>query len=426
MANALYHTLGCKLNFAETATIAAMLAERGIGRYTEGTPGQPDLVVVNTCSVTGQADHKGRNLIRRLHRTHPDAAIVVTGCFAQLKPEEISSLPGVVLIAGNDRKDLIAKYVEQWLEDRQKRIEVVPITSMRPFTSAGERGDRTRYFLKVQDGCDYWCSYCTIPKARGRSRSPRIARIVEQARKAASDGVREVVLTGVNIGDFGKGTDETFYDLVRALDSPAVGIDRYRISSIEPNLLTPEIIDYVAGSPHFMPHFHIPLQSGSDSVLKLMRRRYDTELFASRIKLIRERIPDAFIGVDLIVGARGETVDEFEKSRNFCNDLDINHLHVFPYSERPGTAALTIKPIVPEDEKRRRAHIMGKISNEHQQRFAKKFIGREMPVLVENEAGLGFTPNYLRVKVPDAAANRIVNVRLGQCDENFIFDATIV
>lgn len=426
MANALYHTLGCKLNFAETATIAAMLAERGIGRYTEGTPGRPDLVVVNTCSVTGQADHKGRNLIRRLHRTHPDAAIVVTGCFAQLKPEEISSLPGVVLIAGNDRKDLIAKYVEQWLEDRQKRIEVVPITSMRPFTSAGERGDRTRYFLKVQDGCDYWCSYCTIPKARGRSRSPRIARIVEQARKAASDGVREVVLTGVNIGDFGKGTDETFYDLVRALDSPAVGIDRYRISSIEPNLLTPEIIHYVAGSPHFMPHFHIPLQSGSDSVLKLMRRRYDTELFASRIKLIRERIPDAFIGVDLIVGARGETVDEFEKSRNFCYDLDISHLHVFPYSERPGTAALTIKPIVPEDEKRRRAHIMGEISNEHQKRFAKKFIGREMPVLVENEAGLGFTPNYLRVKVPDAAANRIVNVRLGQCDENFIFDATIV
>lgn len=426
MSKALYHTLGCKLNFAETATISAMLAERGIGRYTEGTSGHPDLIVVNTCSVTGQADHKGRNLIRRLHRTHPNAAIVVTGCFAQLKPDEVADLPGVELVAGNDRKDLIAEYVEKWLADRQKRIEVVPITSMRPFTFAGERGDRTRYFLKVQDGCDYWCSYCTIPKARGRSRSPRIAEIVAQARKAAADGVREVVLTGVNIGDFGKGTDETFFDLVRALDAPGVGIDRYRISSIEPNLLTPEIIDYVSSSEHFMPHFHIPLQSGSDAVLKLMRRRYDTELFASRIRLIREKIPDAFIGVDLIVGARGETTEEFEKSRTFCNSLDISHLHVFPYSERPGTAALAIKPIVPEDEKRRRAHIMGEISKEHQMRFARRFSGREMPVLVENEAGLGFTPNYLRAKVPGAASNKVVNVRLGECDDNFIFDATIV
>lgn len=424
MSKALYHTLGCKLNFAETATIAAMLADRGIDRYTEGGPGNPDLVVVNTCSVTGQADHKGRNLIRRLHRTYPDADIVVTGCYAQLKPEEVAGLPGVALVAGNDRKDLIAEYIERWLIDRQKRIDVVPISCMRPFTSAGERGDRTRYFLKVQDGCDYWCSYCTIPKARGRSRSPRIAELVRQAREAADAGVREIVLTGVNIGDFGKGTDENFFDLIRALDAPEVGIDRYRISSIEPNLLTPEIIEYVAHSKHFMPHFHIPLQSGSDAVLALMRRRYDTALFASRIHMIRNKIPDAFIGVDLIVGARGETAEEFEKSREFCNSLDISHLHVFPYSERPGTAALTIKPVVPEDEKHRRAHVMGDISNQHQKRFSERFVGRTMPVLVENEAGLGFTSNYLRVRVPGGTPNTIVNVRLERCDDNQLFDAT--
>lgn len=423
MPEALFHTLGCKLNFAETATIASMMAEQGISRFVEGPGRHPDIVLVNTCSVTGQADHKGRNLIRRLHRAHPNAAIVVTGCFAQLKPEEVASLPGVELVAGNDRKDLIAKYITSWLEQHRKRIEVVPITEMRAFTPAGERGDRTRYFLKVQDGCDYWCSYCTIPKARGRSRSPGIEEILQQARKAARDGVREIVLTGVNIGDFGKGTSQGLIDLIRALDDEEIGIDRYRISSIEPNLLTPQIIEHVAASERFMPHFHIPLQSGSDNVLALMRRRYDTQLFASRIDMIRRAIPDAFIGVDLIVGARGETAEEFERSRAFCESLDISHLHVFPYSERPGTAALQIKPVVPEDEKRRRAHIMGEVSTQHQRSFAARFQGSVMPVLVENEAGVGFTPNYLRVKVPDATPNTIVPVKLGGFDDEFIFNA---
>ncbi|MDE5804806.1 MAG: MiaB/RimO family radical SAM methylthiotransferase, partial [Paramuribaculum sp.] len=331
---ALYHTFGCKLNFAETATLASMLAERGLAQAEKGE--RPDLIIVNSCSVTELADKKCRQMIRSWARRYPQVPIVVTGCYAQLKPQEVAALPGVVLVAGNDRKLKIADYVDRWLRDGVSRTEITLTKEIREFTPSCSRGDRTRYFLKVQDGCDYFCSYCTIPYARGRSRSGSIESLVAQAEAVAAEGGKEIVITGVNIGDFGKGTDRTFFDLIRSLDE-VDGIERYRISSIEPNLLTDEMIEWVAGSKRFMPHFHIPLQNGNDEVLRLMRRRYDTALFRHRIETIRRHIPDAFIGVDLIVGARGETRELFEASRDFIDSLDITRLPIFPYSERPGT-----------------------------------------------------------------------------------------
>ena len=325
---ALFHTFGCKLNFSETSTIAKLFAEKGIRRVSTGE--KPDIIVVNTCSVTEVADKKCRQQIRSFAKKYPDATIIVTGCYAQLKSDEIAAIDGVDIVAGNDKKLILTEFLDNWLQNKETTTYVTPTRDIREFSPSCSRGDRTRYFLKVQDGCDYWCTYCTIPMARGRSRSGTVAQIVEQAEKVAKEGGKEIVITGVNIGDFGKRTDETFFDLVKALDE-VEGIERYRISSIEPNLLTDEIIEFVAKSKRFMPHFHVPLQSGSDAVLKLMHRHYDTVLFRHKMETIKKVMPDAFIGVDLIVGARGETDEEYENSRRFIESLPISRLHVFTY-----------------------------------------------------------------------------------------------
>ncbi len=424
-AKALFHTFGCKLNFAETSTIAKTLAAKGIRRVSTGET--PDIIVVNTCSVTEVADKKCRQALHRFASKYPEAVIVVTGCYAQLKSHEIAEIPGVDIVVGTDQKLAISEYIDKWYADRQKCREVTPAKDIRAFHPSCSGEDRTRYFLKIQDGCDYWCSYCTIPMARGRSRSGSIDEIVGQARKVAEDGGREIVLTGVNIGDFGKGRDDTFFDLIKELDK-VDGIERYRISSIEPNLLTDDIIDWVASSRRFMPHFHIPLQAGSDEVLSLMRRHYDTALFRHRIERIREVMPDAFIGVDLIVGARGETEELFRKSYDFVDSIDISRLHVFPYSERPGTKALGIDGIVSQADKHKRTCRMLSLSENKLNAFMARFIGTTRKVLPEEpkvgKPMFGFTDNYLRVQMsPDPSLyNTIVPVRLDSAvpDEELI------
>ncbi len=416
---ALYHTFGCKLNFAETASLSALFAERGVRTAARGE--KPDIIVVNTCSVTEVADKKCRQTIRSLHKRYPEAPILVTGCYAQLKPAEVAALDGVAVVAGTNHKLDMVQYLDRWLETGSAMTVVPEAASLRDFMPSCSRGDRTRFFLKVQDGCDYWCSYCTIPRARGRSRSGSIDMLVGQAEQAAAQGGKEIVLTGVNIGDFGKGTSETFLDLIRQLDT-VTGIERYRISSIEPNLLTDEIIDWCATSRAFMPHFHVPLQCGSDAVLQLMRRHYDTALFRHKMERIRQAMPDAFIGVDLIVGARGETPELFEESKAFVESLDISRLHVFPYSERPGTSALRLDGAVSPEQKRDRDRAMLRVSDAKLQAFSERFIGTTRPVLLEHpvKGGMmaGFTDNYLRVNVPAPASmtNAIVNVRLDSLD----------
>ena len=404
---ALFHTLGCKLNFAETSTVARMFAEKGIRRITPGET--PDFIIINSCSVTDLADKKCRQAIRSLNRRFPDAAIVVTGCYAQLKSDEVAALPGVKIVAGIDRKLELCEFVERWTAEHQPLSYIGDARDIRSFMPSCSRGDRTRYFLKVQDGCDYWCTYCTIPKARGRSRSGTIGQIVDQAHQVAAEGGKEIVITGVNIGEFGKGRDDNFLDLIKDLDK-VDGIERYRISSIEPNLLTDDIIEFVAGSRRFMPHFHIPLQSGSDEVLRLMRRHYDTATFASKIETIRQVMPDAFIGVDLIVGARGETDERFAASKSFIESLDISRLHVFTYSERPGTRALEIDHIVSQEEKHRRTRQMLAVSERKLDGFTRRFAGTERAVLLEHpRAGhplSGFTDNYLKVEIDGIAPDR--------------------
>ena len=412
-----FHTLGCKLNFAETSTIARIFAERGIRRAQPGEV--PDICVVNTCSVTELADKKCRQTIRRLAHRYPDAVIVVTGCYAQLKKDEVAAIDGVDIVLGSEQKMEISAYLDRWLATRKPQVEVTPAKDIRAFSPSCSRGDRTRYFLKVQDGCDYFCSYCTIPFARGRSRSGSIESLVAQAREVAAEGGKEIVITGVNIGDFGKNTGESFIDLVRALDA-VEGIERYRISSIEPDLLTDEIIDFCARSRAFMPHFHIPLQCGSDTVLRLMRRHYDSALFAHKVEMIKRLIPDAFIGGDLMVGTRGETEELFEESRRFVDGLDITRLHVFPYSERPGTLALrTIDHVVDQHTKSVRAGKMIALSDRKLRAFMQQYAGTVRPVLFEQpQPGMpmhGFTDNYIRVEVsdaPEALVNTVANVRL--------------
>lgn len=424
---ALFHTFGCKLNFAETSTVARMFAEEGITRVGPGDT--PDVIVINTCSVTELADKKCRQAIRSFHRRYPGAAILVTGCYAQLKPSEVASLPGVAVVAGNDRKNRLPEFLHEFVNSRKPASDVVPTPKLLAFNPSCSQDDRTRHFLKIQDGCDYYCTYCTIPAARGRSRSGTIASIVAQAEKAAANGAKEIVITGVNIGDFGRrtadesgliaidGPRETFLDLIRHLDT-IEGIERYRISSIEPNLLTDEIIEFCASSRRFMPHFHIPLQSGSDEVLRLMHRHYDTALFRHKIERIRQLIPHAFIGVDLIAGARGETEEEFAKSRDFVVSLPITRLHIFPYSERPGTKALEIGHVVSQQEKHRRVNEMLHVSERKMEAFARQFLGTVRPVLLERgrpgEPMSGFTDNYLKVSVdaPHNLDNTIVPVRL--------------
>ena len=399
---AAYYTLGCKLNFAETSTIGKVLAEQGVRKARPGE--KADICVVNTCSVTELADKKCRQAIRRIGKQHPGAFIVVTGCYAQLKPEEVSHIEGVDLVLGAEQKlDLL-----MYLDDLKKREEGGAIIAsrtkdIRTFSPSCSADDRTRHFLKVQDGCDYFCSYCTIPFARGRSRNGTIASMVKQAEEVASNGGKEIVLTGVNIGDFGKSTGETFIDLIRALDE-VEGIVRYRISSIEPNLITDEAIDFVACSRRFAPHFHIPLQSGSDEVLKLMRRRYDTILFRHKIEKIKEVMPHAFIGVDVIVCTRGETDTCFEEARTFIESLDISQLHVFSYSERPGTQALKIDHVVDPKTKHARSQQLLDISDRKLHAFYEAHIGQKANVLFEQtrKGGMmhGFTENYIKVEIP--------------------------
>lgn len=413
---AVYYTLGCKLNFSETSTIGRMLQEAGVRTARRGE--KADICVVNTCSVTEVADKKCRQAIHRLVRQHPGAFVVVTGCYAQLKPEDVAKIDGVDVVLGAEQKKDLLKYLGNLQKHGAGEAHTSALKDIRSFVPSCSRGDRTRFFLKVQDGCDYFCSYCTIPFARGRSRNGSIASIVEQAQQAVAEGGKEIVLTGVNIGDFGRSTGETFFDLVKALDG-VEGVERYRISSIEPNLLTDEIIDFVAQSRRFMPHFHIPLQAGCDEVLKLMRRRYDTALFASKIERIRMRMPDAFIGVDVIVGTRGETEEYFERSYDFLSGLDVTQLHVFSYSERPGTQALKIDYAVPPQEKHRRSQRLLELSDGKLRAFYARHIGQTVPVLLEHsKPGMpmhGFTPNYIRVEVPhdDTLDNQVVPVRLG-------------
>ena len=418
---AVYYTLGCKLNFSETSTIGKILKEAGIRTARKGE--KADICVINTCSVTEVADKKCRQAIHRLVKNHPGAFVVVTGCYAQLKPEQIAAIDGVDLVLGAEQKGKLVEYLDGLVKRGKGEAIVSAFKDIRSFAPSCSRGDRTRYFLKVQDGCDYFCSYCTIPFARGRSRNGSIENIVAQAKQAADEGGKEIVITGVNIGDFGKSTGESFFELIQQLDK-VEGIERYRISSIEPNLLTDEIIDFVAQSRAFMPHFHIPLQSGSDEVLKLMRRRYDTSLFAHKIQKIKEIMPHAFIGVDVIVGARGETEEYFNQAYNFLKGLDVTQLHVFSYSERPGTQALKIDHVVSPDEKHRRSQMLLALSDEKTRAFYASHIGKEAVVLMEkSKSGTpmhGFTDNYVRVELPhdNSLDNQLLRVRMGDFNED--------
>lgn len=421
---AVYYTLGCKLNFSETSTFGKMLAEMGVVTAPKGA--NADLVIINTCSVTEVADHKCRQAIHRMVREHPNAFVVVTGCYAQLSPDTIAKIDGVDLVLGNNEKAHLIQFLsEKWSEgDSSSHLHehfTVKTKDIRSFAPSCSRGNRTRYFLKVQDGCDYFCTYCTIPYARGNSRNPTIGSLVEQARQAVAEGGKEIVLTGVNIGDFGKTTGEKFLDLVKRLDD-VEGISRFRISSLEPDLISNELIEFCAKSRAFVPHFHIPLQSGSDTVLKLMHRHYDTSLFADRIQYIKGVMPDAFIGVDVMVGCRGETPDCFEETYSFIDRLDVTQLHVFPYSERPGTAALKIDYVVSDADKRERSRRLLALSDRKIHEFYARHIGRDMEVLFERasrgRAMHGFTENYIRVELPPSMAreeydNQLMVVRLG-------------
>jgi len=422
-----YFTLGCKLNFSETSTFGKMLGEMGV--VTAHKDEQADLCLINTCSVTDVADHKCRQAIHRLVRENPEAFVVVTGCYAQLEPEKISKIEGVDLVLGSNEKANLIQFLSEAFVKRDSLAErddvamyrTVKTKDIKTFAPSCSRGNRTRYFLKVQDGCDYFCTYCTIPYARGFSRNPTIASLVAQAEEAVREGGKEVVLTGVNIGDFGKTTGEKFLDLVKALDA-VEGVQRYRISSLEPDLLSDELIDYCAQSRAFMPHYHIPLQSGSDTVLKLMHRHYDRQLFADKIHRIKEVMPDAFIGVDVMVGCRGETPECFEETYDFLNVLDVTQLHVFPYSERPGTSALNIPYVVSDKDKRERSRRLLDLSDQKTHAFYERYIGAEAEVLFEKatrgRAMHGFTKNYIRVELSPADAkpeydNELIKGTLG-------------
>lgn len=426
-----YFTLGCKLNFSETSTFGQMLQEMGV-RTADKTE-KADLCLINTCSVTEVADSKCRQAIRKMVKENPDSFVIVTGCYAQLEAETVAKIEGVDLVLGSNEKANLIDYLSNaWSNQLNKsdikeekhghcgEFHAVRTKDIKTFQHSCSKGNRTRYFLKVQDGCNYYCTYCTIPFARGNSRNPSIASLVEQARKAAAEGGKEIVITGVNIGDFGQTTGERFIDLVKALDS-VEEIKRYRISSLEPDLIDEELIEYCAKSRAFMPHFHIPLQSGSDSVLKLMHRHYDTQLFIDKIQLIKRLMPDAFLGIDVMVGTRGETPEYFEETYRLLDSLPVTQLHVFPYSERPGTAALKIPYVVDAKDKKKRSQRLLDMSDEKTQAFYASHIGQEKEVLFEKaprgKAMHGFTDNYVRVELPAAQSkeeydNEIMMVRL--------------
>lgn len=411
-----YLSLGCKLNFAETSSIGRIMSDAG---YRKIKPGEtPDVCIINTCSVTDTADKKSRQAINRLIKKYPDSKIVVTGCYAQLKPGEISHIPGVDLILGANEKFDIPGHLEEIQKGMPPTVLTSKLSDIKKFKPSFSRDDRTRYFLKVQDGCDYYCTYCTIPMARGRSRNGSISEMVDMACQIAAEGGHEIVLTGVNIGDYGKTTGESFIDLLKALDE-VEGIERFRISSIEPNLLTHEIIDFVVSSKKIAPHFHIPLQSGCDELLSLMQRKYNTALFRDRIEYIKSKLPHAFIGIDVIVGSRGETQELFEKEFEFINSLDFSQLHIFSYSERPGTKALSIDHVVSSHDKKLRHIKLQDLSDRKWNDFYNRFTGTTSHVLFEHSVsdGLmhGFTDNYIRVEAlyDKDLINKIVKVKLG-------------
>lgn len=413
-----FHTLGCKLNYSETSTLSRTLQASGfVQKEFEDTA---DVYVINTCSVTENADKECRQLVRRIQRRAPESFVVITGCYAQLKPKEIAEIEGVHLVLGAAEKFNIAQHLQDLTKGDSARICSCDIEEVNGFHSSYSHAQRTRTFLKVQDGCDYNCSFCTIPLARGHSRSDSIENVIAKANEIVAQGVREIVLTGINLGDFGKGNeggrqrDENFYDLIKELDKVA-GIDRYRISSIEPNLLSEEIIRFVAGSQKFMPHFHIPLQSGSNKTLAAMRRRYRRELYADRVEMIKAIMPHAAIGVDVIVGFPGETNEDFRETFDFLHGLDVSYFHVFTYSERANTQALDIKPVVPMQERQERNKILRNLSHQKLQYFTQQFTGTNRKVLWEgaDKQGMmeGYTDNYIKVQTPHRAewANQITD-----------------
>ena len=419
MKKVAFYTLGCKLNFAETSTIARSFEEDGYIRVDFDDPA--DIYVINTCSVTENADKQFKQIVRKALKTNPKAFLAAVGCYVPLKPEELASVDGVDLVLGAKEKFNITQYIDDLTKNNEGVVHSCEIAETDFYVGSYSIGDRTRAFLKVQDGCSYFCTYCTIPFARGFSRNPTIASLVAQAEQAASEGGKEIVLTGVNIGDFGVSTNETFFDLIKALDA-VEGIKRFRISSLEPNLLEDRIIEYCANSRAFMPHFHLPLQSGSNEVLKFMKRKYNRELFADKVKRIKTLIPNAFIGVDVMVGCRGEEPQYFEDCYNFLNELDITQLHVFPYSERPGTAALSIPYVVNDKDKKLRSRRLLELSDAKTQAFYAKHIGQQAQVLFEKnirgKAMHGFTDNYIRVELPAHLSksefdNQIMTVKLG-------------
>ncbi|GAB2816517.1 MiaB/RimO family radical SAM methylthiotransferase [Ferruginibacter profundus] len=400
------HTLGCKLNFSETSSIGRLLEQDGF--IKKDFDEVADVYVINTCSVTENADKECRYLVRRIQSKAPEAMVVITGCYAQLKPTEIAAIPGVDLVLGAAEKFNIAHHLKEISKGDATKICSCDIEDVNTFTASYSKNDRTRTFLKVQDGCDYNCSFCTIPMARGKSRSDSIANVVENVTTLAATGIKEIVLTGVNLGDFGNGdigkkTEENFFRLLKELDT-IEGIERYRISSIEPNLLTNEIIEFVSNSKRIMPHFHIPLQSGSNKILGMMRRRYKRELYAERVGLIKTLMPHCCIGVDVIVGFPGETEEDFKETFDFLHGLDISYLHVFTYSERDNTHALTLKPVVPVSVRNERNKQLRNLSYQKMQYFTQQHIGETRKVLFEkqdkNNMMEGFTDNYIKITVP--------------------------
>ena len=417
---AAFYTLGCKLNFSETSTIARDLEEVGFARveFEKGA----DIYIINTCSVTDQADKKCRNIVRKALKYNPNAFVVVIGCYAQLKPKEISSINGVDLVLGAQEKFKISDYLSKIDKNSSTVVMNKHIKHVNEFYPGYSQGDRVRSFFKVQDGCNYFCSFCTIPLARGKSRSGSVKQTILKAKELANSEVKEVVLTGVNIGDFGNGTNENFYDLIKELDK-IENIDRFRISSIEPDLLSDQIIEFVHNSNKFVPHFHIPLQSGSDQLLKSMRRRYDTKLYSYKIEKIKKLMPNACIGVDVIVGYPGETDEEFNKTMNFLKSLPISYLHVFTYSERANTTAPRMGEVVPMEERRKRSKQLRILSLKLKQKFYQEQIGSQEKVLLETKEDnsiYGFTENYIKVKIPGEMElkNNIVNVKLKELNSD--------
>lgn len=424
-----FGTLGCKLNFSETSTIARSFQEQGFSRVDFKETA--DVYVINTCSVTDSADKKSRAMIRQATRQNPAAFVVVIGCYAQLKPEEAAAIEGVDLILGANDKFNITKYLENLEKHSSSEVHGCTFKEITDFQPSSSFGDRTRSFLKVQDGCNYFCTYCTIPLARGKSRNPPIEMLVQEARRLTAQGIREINLTGVNIGDFGKSTGESFLDLLRALNQ-AEELVRIRMGSVEPNLLSDEIITLVANSKKIAPHFHIPLQAGSDEVLQLMKRRYSTSLFQQRVEAIKMQIPHAFIGVDVIAGMNGETADLFEKAYNFIAQLDVSQLHAFPYSARTNTKALSISGVVPIEERKGRTQQLIQLSAEKLHQFYQNNLGRTATVLFENQhqkkTTSGWTENYIKVEVPfqPDLLNTTRLVRLSHLMENGLVAADIL